>query len=95
MGKKRTDKPVNTANFSRTIRRWREKAGIPNDVSCHAFRHAYTTKLALENTAPQLAMKLLGHSDPRMYSMVYTDMQQLECSDTIRKVQLAVADRLA
>lgn len=40
-------------------------------------------------------MKLLGHSDPRMYSMVYTDMQQLECSDTIRKVQLAVADRLA
>ena len=95
IGQKRTDKPVNTANFSRTIRRWREKAGIPNDVSCHAFRHAYTTKLALENTAPQLAMKLLGHSDPRMYSMVYTDMQQLECSDTIRKVQLAVADRLA
>ena len=48
----------------------------------------------MENTAPQLAMKLLGHSDPRMYSMVYTDMKQLECSDTLREVQSAVANRL-
>lgn len=94
IGQKRSDKPVNTSNFSRTIRRWRDKAGISKDFSCHAFRHTYATKLVIGNTAPQIAMKLLGHSDPRMYSMVYTDMQQLGCSDILREVQSAVANRL-
>lgn len=90
----REDKPMNTNNFSRTVRKWREKAGVKDDVSCHAFRHLYSTLLAENGIDTSRATILLGHNDPRMYTKVYTDKKLLAQSSSMQDVQNLVAKRL-
>lgn len=90
----RKDKPMNTNNFSRTMRKWREKAGVKPDVACHAFRHLYATTLAELDTAEVKAMILLGQKDPRMYTKVYADKKLLAKSSAMQDVQNLVAKRL-
>lgn len=90
---KRKDKPMNASNFSRKVREWREKAGLRPDISCHSFRHLYATLLAENGVDVNKAMILLGHSDPRMYTKVYTDKKLLAKSSAMQDVQNLVANR--
>lgn len=91
----RNDKPMNTNNFSRTFRDWREKAGVKPDVSCHSFRHLYATTLAELETGTNTAMILLGHSDPRMYTKVYADKELLAKTQGLKDIQNLVAKKVA
>lgn len=90
----REDKPMNANNFSRTVRAWREKAGVKPDVSCHAFRHLYSTLLAVNRIDVNRATILLGHKDPRMYTKVYTDKKLLAQSSSMQDIQNVVAKGL-
>ena len=90
----REDKPMNVNNFNRTMRKWRDTAGVKADVSCHAFRHLYSTLLAINAVDVNRAKLLLGHSDARMYTKVYTDTKLLAQSSSMQDVQNLVAKRL-
>lgn len=90
----REDKPMNVNNFNRTMRKWRDNAGVKADVSCHAFRHLYSTLLAINAVDVNRAKLLLGHSDARMYTKVYTDTKLLAQSSSMQDVQNLVSKRL-
>ena len=90
----REDKPMNANNFSRNMRKWRDNAGVKADVSCHAFRHLYATLLAENGVDVNIAMSLLGHGDPRMYTKVYTDKKLLAQLSSMQDIQNLVSKRL-
>lgn len=90
----REDKPMNVNNFNRTMRKWRDTAGVKADVSCHAFRHLYSTLLAINAVDVNRAKLLLGHSDARMYTKVYTDTKLLAQTSSMQDVQNLVSKRL-
>ena len=90
----REDKPMNANNFSRNMRKWRDNAGVKADVSCHAFRHLYSTLLAVNGVDVNRAMSLLGHGDPRMYTKVYTDKKLLAQLSSMQDIQNLVAKSL-
>ncbi len=57
-----------------------EAAGVPYKTSAgqadfHALRHTFGTMLAQSGTTPQVAQKLMRHSDPRLTQNLYTHLQ--------------------
>lgn len=90
----REDKPMNVNNFNRNMRKWRDNAGVKPDVACHAFRHLYSTLLAINAVDVNRAKLLLGHSDARMYTKVYTDTKLLAQTSPMQDVQNLVAKSL-
>lgn len=47
----------------------------------HALRHTFGTMLALSGTSPQIAQKLMRHSDPKLTQNIYTHLSTAEMRD--------------
>lgn len=65
---------------ARMLRTDLEAAGIPfktgaGQADFHALRHTFGTLLAQSGTPPQVAQKLMRHSDPRLTQNLYTHLQ--------------------
>lgn len=59
-------------NFNRTVKQWCDKAGLPNGISPHSFRHAYATYMMMAGQPMDAVMRQAGWSNERMIHY-YTD----------------------
>lgn len=59
-------------NFNRTVKQWCDKAGLPDGISPHSFRHAYATYMMMAGQPMDAVMRQAGWSNERMIHY-YTD----------------------
>ncbi|MCB1276448.1 site-specific integrase [Prosthecobacter sp.] len=69
-----------------------EAAGIPSitregkRIDFHSLRKTFGTLLALAGVPPQIAQRLMRHSDPKLTCNIYTDAGLLPINETIHKL---------
>jgi len=55
----------------------------------HALRHTFGTMLAVSGTTPQIAQKLMRHSDPKLTQNIYTHLSTNELRDGMKLPDLS------
>ena len=77
--------------LDRSFKRARERAGLPDELTLHALRHSYVTRLIEAGSDPMLVQHQVGHSyssTTALYTSVSSDYKQ-------KTVQRMIAQRLA
>lgn len=62
-GNKHSSDHISDDAYSKTIKRWVEKAGLPDNVTGHSFRHYFITSLLENGISPQEIITYTGHSE--------------------------------
>ena len=60
----------------------------------HSLRHTFGTFLALSGTKPQIAQRLMRHSDPRLTQNLYTHLTVADTASERRFPDLYKADSM-
>ena len=72
--------PYDEASTSVMFRRWRDRAGLPSDVSFHTLRKTCGVVLASAGVDIRTIQAILGHADIRLTGQVYTSILQTALS---------------
>lgn len=89
IAQKKYDRMEWQRNFHRTLKTWIHKAGIREELSTHAFRHAMATRLCLEKVPLEAIKKQGGWKDDKMVQYYANEVQtailQNECAKVMGK----------
>lgn len=77
--------PLSAETTSRTFRKYRRKIGADEGIDFHALRKTCGVVLASKGVPMRMIQKILGHSDMRTTSQVYTDVWGDELGKEMRR----------
>lgn len=60
----------------RKFARLRDSLGLPKDITCYSLRHTFGTNAILAGCSLQTVAQLMGHTDARMVSRVYSHLEK-------------------
>jgi site-specific recombinase XerD len=72
----RARRPIDSQRAGRSFTAFRQRAGLPPELSLHALRHSYTTHLLEAGYDPLFVQQQLGHSYASTTSL-YTNPREL------------------
>ena len=78
---------VASSNLQKSIKRARDKVGIPKRVTSHTLRHSFATHLLEAGTNIRIVQKLLGHADVKT-TEIYTHVLQQNLETVISPLDL-------
>jgi integrase/recombinase XerD len=62
-GNTQSNNHISDDAYSKTIKRWAKKAGLPDNITGHSFRHYFITSLLEEGISPNEIINYTGHSE--------------------------------
>ena len=72
--------PLRTSDLGRLLRQYRQRAGLPDNITVHSLRHTCATEMLKGGASIRHVQELLGHSDiqtTQIYThVVPTDLQK-------------------
>lgn len=80
----RDGEPLKKGRISGQFTRFRERAGLPSNISFHTLRHTYATWLAKAGCPPYTLMALMGHSKIET-TMIYVHVASLDAADDVER----------
>ncbi len=78
---------VHQSNLQKSIRRAKEKLGIPKRVTSHTLRHSFATHLLENGVNIRVVQKLMGHKDVKT-TEIYTHVLQQNLQAVVSPLDL-------
>ena len=88
---RRDGRPYHPQTLSKTLATVSEQIGLPR-LTAHGLRHTSATLMLASGIPPRVAAERLGHSDPTLFSNLYSHVTPTMQADAARKIGRTLFD---